>query len=185
MESNHRLLGRMETIHGERWWWNNEELQCVGCKVVFGNGTGWDEIGSFTKFEIPWMKKHGYSENIVSSASDVMEVLVGFSFMSLHLGLHVLEEYDDYAQVRFKAHASCGYRKASMLKTLSLTENRSRNIFKISCHVFQHGIIAWGLSTHKVPHLTKPTSKTTCINHNGPKAIQYQVLVKVSEAYTT
>ncbi|KAL4592338.1 hypothetical protein LXL04_005329 [Taraxacum kok-saghyz] len=48
----------------------------------------------------------------------------------------------------------------------------------VSCHVFQHGIIARGLSTHKVPNLTKPTSKTTCTNRNGPKAIQDQVLVK-------
>ena len=40
------------------------------------------------------MKKHGSSENIVSSASDAMEVLVGFSFMSLHLGVYVLDEQD-------------------------------------------------------------------------------------------
>ncbi|KAL4557599.1 hypothetical protein LXL04_035783 [Taraxacum kok-saghyz] len=38
-----------------------------------------------------------------------------------------------------------------------------------SCHVFQHGIIARGLYTHKVPHLTKPTSKTTCTNAMGQK----------------
>ncbi|KAL4580934.1 hypothetical protein LXL04_017140 [Taraxacum kok-saghyz] len=50
-------------------------------------------------------------------------------------------------------------------------------IKKISCHVFQYGIIAPGLPTHKVFHLTKPTSKTTCTNRNGPKAIQNQVLV--------
>ncbi|KAL4555562.1 hypothetical protein LXL04_038185 [Taraxacum kok-saghyz] len=58
--------------------------------------------------------------------------------------------------------------------------------FRLHCVVmFQHGIIARGLSTHKIPHLTKPTSKTTCTNRNGPKAIQDQVLVKVSESYTT
>ncbi|KAL4559199.1 hypothetical protein LXL04_031333 [Taraxacum kok-saghyz] len=45
----------------------------------------------------------------------------------------------------------------------------------ICYHVFQHGIIARRLSTHKVPHLTKPTSKTTCTKRNGPKAIQEQV----------
>jgi len=49
-------------------------------------------------------------------------------------------------------------------------------------HVFQHGIIARGLSTQKVPHLTKPTSKTTCTKHNGPKAIQEQVSVNESES---
>ncbi|KAL4573849.1 hypothetical protein LXL04_020669 [Taraxacum kok-saghyz] len=54
-----------------------------------------------------------------------------------------------------------------------------------SCHVFQYGIIARGLPTHKVSHLTKPTSKTTCTKRNGPKAIQEQVLVNVSRINLT
>ncbi|KAL4566370.1 hypothetical protein LXL04_030485 [Taraxacum kok-saghyz] len=40
---------------------------------------------------------------------------------------------------------------------------------KISCHVFQHGIIAQGLSTHKFSHLTKPTSKLPLPNAMGQK----------------
>ncbi|KAL4587391.1 hypothetical protein LXL04_000260 [Taraxacum kok-saghyz] len=59
------------------------------------------------------------------------------------------------------------------------------NIKTICYHVFQHGIIARELPTQKVPHLTKPTSKTTCTKRNGPKAIQEQVLVKVSRINLT
>ncbi|KAL4584223.1 hypothetical protein LXL04_008815 [Taraxacum kok-saghyz] len=48
-------------------------------------------------------------------------------------------------------------------KTLSLTEKSK------SCHTFQHGIIARGLSTHKFSHRTKPTSKLPVPNAMGQK----------------
>ncbi|KAL4582802.1 hypothetical protein LXL04_007361 [Taraxacum kok-saghyz] len=38
-----------------------------------------------------------------------------------------------------------------------------------SCHVFQYGIIAPGLSTQKNPHLTKPTPKLPVPNAMGQK----------------
>ncbi|KAL4583745.1 hypothetical protein LXL04_008328 [Taraxacum kok-saghyz] len=37
------------------------------------------------------------------------------------------------------------------------------------CHVLQHGIIARGLSTHKISHLTKPTSKLPVPTAMGQK----------------
>ncbi|KAL4565897.1 hypothetical protein LXL04_030003 [Taraxacum kok-saghyz] len=58
-----------------------------------------------------------------------------------------------------------------------LGRDRRPSDFLPCYHVFQHGIIARGLSTQKVPPLTKPTSKTTCTKRNGPKAIQEQVSV--------
>ncbi|KAL4563955.1 hypothetical protein LXL04_028004 [Taraxacum kok-saghyz] len=38
-----------------------------------------------------------------------------------------------------------------------------------SCHVFRYGIIARGLPTHKISHLTKPTSKLPVPNTMGQK----------------
>ncbi|KAL4586931.1 hypothetical protein LXL04_011579 [Taraxacum kok-saghyz] len=40
---------------------------------------------------------------------------------------------------------------------------------KKSCHVFQYGIIARGLPTHKISHLTKPASKLPVPNTMGQK----------------
>ncbi|KAL4559442.1 hypothetical protein LXL04_031580 [Taraxacum kok-saghyz] len=63
------------------------------------------------------------------------------------------------------------------ITVLLFFQNLLRSFYQKVYHAFQNGIIGRGLPTHKVSHLTKPTSKTTCTNRNGPKAIQDQVLV--------
>ncbi|KAL4563310.1 hypothetical protein LXL04_027350 [Taraxacum kok-saghyz] len=60
--------------------------------------------------------------------------------------------------------------------------SKKKQRMEVGNSILGHGIIARVLSTQKVPHLTKPTSKTTCTKRNGPKAIQEQASVNESES---